>query len=143
MPFLPQNFARHLFGISDGKKINITTTVKSKVTVKWLALLSHNQKIVGSYFCPKTGHSDWYCSWFFSVPPGKFRDNILNYGASVYFHSLPNQLPINHPIVRGYIIWAADGVNNEKRNPGIACSFMMNMLNLVGICQLVQKLLGG
>jgi hypothetical protein len=49
-------------------------------------------------------------SWFFSVPPGRFRDSTLNYvTTAAFFHIISNSLT-NYRIIRRYIVWSTDSV---------------------------------
>jgi hypothetical protein len=42
---------------------------------------------------------------FFSVPPGKYRDNALNKTTNASFHILSNSSCINHPTVCDHRCW--------------------------------------
>jgi hypothetical protein len=60
--------------------INFTTLdlIGPNVVVEWLVLLLCIREVPGSNLGPETGYPDWDFSWFFSVPPEKFRDSTLN-----------------------------------------------------------------
>jgi hypothetical protein len=49
--------------------------MRPNVAAEWLAFLLHIRDNLGSNLGPETGYSDRGFSWFFSIPPDKFRDS--------------------------------------------------------------------
>jgi hypothetical protein len=49
-------------------------------------------------------------SWYPSLPPGKCRDNILNWATAASFHVISHPSFTYHPFIRRYIVWATDSV---------------------------------
>jgi hypothetical protein len=47
---------------------------------EWLTLLLRIREVLVSNLGLETGYPEWELSWFFSVPPGKWRDSALRLG---------------------------------------------------------------
>jgi hypothetical protein len=65
-----------------------------------LALLLPIREVPGSNISSETGYADLVVSWFFSVPPGIYQYDTLNWVMTTSFHILSNSLLPDHFIIR-------------------------------------------